>query len=710
MHFSFEAVPRSEPWYQTYQRQDEGAEFWHCYSEIDTPKPFLLPYEIENFHEILHRSLQSSSSGAPRRGRRGRSRRGHGNMGSRSPRKSPRCHASTLAIMSTIIRRREQQQPTTATTAPLTTIQEEQQQPKAKAAASSEAAKSSEKKCSDKSDVDEDLKEMAKNIDEMMSSNDPQEEDSFEVDLLQLKTTVDDDDEDEGDHPNLLEPAAVSELDEPKGAPANLLELLDNCHEVLAHQNGLENSSCASSECGELGSESPLKRRRKKKRKNKTGWPGNKMRRKLHIKNLAEELQKELELQNKAEICHISEEEEVVIVNRTSIIPDAQEDNSTSMSHVSEQRVSDEDAEVEHETGKENERVVLNTIECGKKRGGGRGRRPKNKESGKEVVVAQDCSSEAKVVVDTTTPDNQGSKTVGLKSPVFSGDDVSSPRKKRLFETPEKCKVVEEQEEEEERKERDENVVVTDKVTTTTRHLDSINEDSEASNNENLKDNLQVSHEKHPPRTYSRKRQRNNTTATSSEASQQLQTSSSQSSSLVGSSPRKPAASSSPQKTVAVTVECRVESPIVEELLPVRKTQRSSSSKKKEETPLTANERRRLKKIKKEEDELQLQQNGELESSLVTSSDVDQRRSSIDFQPVVRVMKIEDQVDMDNSMLSVAVASSRRLRSSSSPRSSMQPPKKRFRQHQHQQQLQQQQQQHLGSSRRTMSRHWIKNS
>ena len=56
MQFSFEAIPKSEPWYQTYQRQDEGAEFWHYFSEEASQKPFLLPYEIENFHEILTRN------------------------------------------------------------------------------------------------------------------------------------------------------------------------------------------------------------------------------------------------------------------------------------------------------------------------------------------------------------------------------------------------------------------------------------------------------------------------------------------------------------------------------------------------------------------------------------------------------------------------------------------------------------------------------
>lgn len=31
--FSFESVPRSEPWYQTFQRQDEGREYYTCFSD-----------------------------------------------------------------------------------------------------------------------------------------------------------------------------------------------------------------------------------------------------------------------------------------------------------------------------------------------------------------------------------------------------------------------------------------------------------------------------------------------------------------------------------------------------------------------------------------------------------------------------------------------------------------------------------------------------
>ncbi|XP_011698681.1 PREDICTED: uncharacterized protein LOC105456393 isoform X2 [Wasmannia auropunctata] len=242
MQFSFESVPLSEPWYQTYQRQDTGAEFWHCFSECDAMKPFLLPYEIENFHETLLKAQNRIESGR----RRGRGR-GAGCVG-RSPRKSPRCHASTLAIMSTIIRKREQQSnlPTIEESPPVRTriiTPKLEQKPEVKL------------------DVDEEIKEIARTIDEMLSAKGMTElDDSFEPDLDVAQTD------------------GLCETNLPKGAPSNLLELLDNCQDIT---NCLENnSSCASSECGETNTDIPLKRR--KRRKNRTGWPvGNKMKKKI---------------------------------------------------------------------------------------------------------------------------------------------------------------------------------------------------------------------------------------------------------------------------------------------------------------------------------------------------------------------------------------------------------------------------------------------
>lgn len=247
MQFSFEAIPKSEPWYQTYQRQDMGAEFWHCFSECDARKPFLLPYEIENFHETLMKMQSRIDLGSRKRGRG----RGVGSAG-RSPRKSPRCHASTLAIMSTIIRKREQQLST------LCTIEESPPFVRSRT-----NTPKPEQKQDLKSDVNVELKEIAKTIDDMLNTKDMITElDSFTPDL------------------------DLEQIDgicgTPKGAPSNLMELLDNCQDIT---NCLENnSSCASSECGETNTDTPLKRR--KRRKNRTGWPvGNKMKKKVQANN-----------------------------------------------------------------------------------------------------------------------------------------------------------------------------------------------------------------------------------------------------------------------------------------------------------------------------------------------------------------------------------------------------------------------------------------
>ncbi|XP_011877316.1 PREDICTED: uncharacterized protein LOC105567232 isoform X2 [Vollenhovia emeryi] len=242
MQFSFESVPLSEPWYQTYQRQDAGAEFWHCFSECEAMKPFLLPYEIENFQETLLKAQNRMESGR----RRGRGR-GAGCAG-RSPRKSPRCHASTLAIMSTIIRKREQQ-------STLPTIEESPSVSRSRV----NTPKAFEQKPELKLDVDEEIKEIARTIDEMLSAK-GELDDSFEPDL------------------DVAHTESFCETNLTKGAPPNLLELLDNCQDMT---NCLENnSSCASSECGEISTDIPLKRR--KRRKNRTGWPvGNKMKKKI---------------------------------------------------------------------------------------------------------------------------------------------------------------------------------------------------------------------------------------------------------------------------------------------------------------------------------------------------------------------------------------------------------------------------------------------
>ncbi|XP_014208744.1 myb-like protein X isoform X2 [Copidosoma floridanum] len=605
MHYSFEAVPKSEPWYRTYERQDKGDEYY--YSESDSLKPFLLPYEIENFHEILQKNL--AQSGAHRK--RGRNRGGHLNMGVRSPRKSPRCHASTLAIMSTIIRRREQQ------TTTLNTIDEEGKK------ANNETAKP-DKKSSEKSDVDEDLKQLAQNIDNMLSDG---------VDELEQLVA---------DQPKNIEESILPEARQ-KGAPADLLEILEH----VGTLNGFENSSCASSECGELRGDSLLKTRKKKKRKNKTGWPGNKMRRKMHIKNLTEELQKELqkELQIKEsdfENRSVEEAEE----SKPSNDEREEEEEDEEVTQETQSLPEEEIYESEQETGKENEPVLNLPVE-------------KEDNESRESIEYKDISQEA-----------SGTEEVDDKSVLkqVSSEEVT-PRKKRT-ESPDKC-IVKEVE--------IESQAVKDLRYAENKSLAS-SEDSEASlsNNENLcsKDtNALVPHEKRSPVKFKRKRQRKNTT--SSETSNHVEVENRRQSSVTSSS-KKQKQDSNETRELTLSTGSRSKK-MVKKLKHNDKTLSNENCK---EDFLSVNERRRPKRPRKKDSLASELQNGEFEQSgrVSPSSDVDQRRSSIDFQPVVRVMKIDHSVDMDNSsVLSVTVASNRRLRSSaSSPKSNMQPPKKRF--------------------------------
>ncbi|XP_017771609.1 PREDICTED: protein chiffon isoform X2 [Nicrophorus vespilloides] len=161
LQFAFERVPKSEPWYQTFSRQDQGEEYYTCFSDSGYWKPFLLPYEmgpippldpkvcISSYRQLKKHILEevaSNSAGgcstpdscsneeettattlahsedsnslddccaAPTK--RGRRRRGCGGVGGgvvsgRNPRKSPRQHASTLAILSSLMPHRKKRE------------------------------------------------------------------------------------------------------------------------------------------------------------------------------------------------------------------------------------------------------------------------------------------------------------------------------------------------------------------------------------------------------------------------------------------------------------------------------------------------------------------------------------------------------------------------------------------------------------------------
>lgn len=163
--FSFESVPKSEPWYQTFQRQDEGQEYYTCFSDSGYWKPFLLPYQlppippldpkvcIQTYEEIKKQIIEAKSTttstscstpdpscasgsdvnnfelhednskasddslmrrineklvkkGPPPKKRVKKVRKGI-LMPTKNPRKSPRQHASTLAILSSLIHQRK---------------------------------------------------------------------------------------------------------------------------------------------------------------------------------------------------------------------------------------------------------------------------------------------------------------------------------------------------------------------------------------------------------------------------------------------------------------------------------------------------------------------------------------------------------------------------------------------------------------------------
>ncbi|GFG37187.1 hypothetical protein Cfor_09320 [Coptotermes formosanus] len=111
LHFSFEVVPQSEPWYQTYTRQDEGEEFYaySCMSDSCYWKPFLLPYELPSSESLAFGSgCPGGGAGSSGLVRRRRNRFAH--LLDKKPRKSPRCHASTLAILSSLMHHRKRKE------------------------------------------------------------------------------------------------------------------------------------------------------------------------------------------------------------------------------------------------------------------------------------------------------------------------------------------------------------------------------------------------------------------------------------------------------------------------------------------------------------------------------------------------------------------------------------------------------------------------
>lgn len=91
LYFSFETAPEQESWYQTYQRFIDGiAENEFVYE--DDPLRFVLPYEMPK--EYIREEINSI-----RRSMLSKKKQELAELA----RKSPRCHASTLAILSDIV-------------------------------------------------------------------------------------------------------------------------------------------------------------------------------------------------------------------------------------------------------------------------------------------------------------------------------------------------------------------------------------------------------------------------------------------------------------------------------------------------------------------------------------------------------------------------------------------------------------------------------
>nr|CAD7456204.1 unnamed protein product [Timema tahoe] len=115
IHFSFESIPENEPWYKTYKRQDEGEEIYYAQSDTVSWKTFLLPYEMRRSEVQVPAHNEPGPSEEARRGmklkkrKKRKSRFAH--LLDKKPRKSPRCHASTLAILSSLMHHRKRKEP-----------------------------------------------------------------------------------------------------------------------------------------------------------------------------------------------------------------------------------------------------------------------------------------------------------------------------------------------------------------------------------------------------------------------------------------------------------------------------------------------------------------------------------------------------------------------------------------------------------------------
>lgn len=97
--FSFENPPKNDPWIETLKRREEGKDMFYYPHYHNYPKiPLPCEYPVSERFKLL-----TGKKGPGFGKRRDRFLR---LLDESKPRKSPRCHASTLAIMSSLMRRR----------------------------------------------------------------------------------------------------------------------------------------------------------------------------------------------------------------------------------------------------------------------------------------------------------------------------------------------------------------------------------------------------------------------------------------------------------------------------------------------------------------------------------------------------------------------------------------------------------------------------
>lgn len=303
LHFSFETAPSSEVWFQTFQRQDRGEEL--AFPSVGEPSSVILPYQVPR------RALDAGL-----RGQLGR-RRTKSNV--RLPRKSPRCHASTLAILSSVVKRRSSKEPEKGAPADLAVVDVSQAESKSSAskqpqpstsASDQQAAQSSKEECIG---GEEEIQEIARNIDSMLGlvpssvsdfEKDPdssqpkpcgkgrgrkkQTVKSAPVNVVTAPDIVPDNDREKDPSLSyLVDPAVLEELSctcdvvsDPRGGPTmDILSLLDSysdCCCIVDDLSSVEpgvDASCNSSECGTSSTcEADRRLKKKRKRRNMTGW------------------------------------------------------------------------------------------------------------------------------------------------------------------------------------------------------------------------------------------------------------------------------------------------------------------------------------------------------------------------------------------------------------------------------------------------------